>query len=408
MRGPLTAWAIAILATQAWAQPALPQDPAKPPSQTQGRLRADRIRYETKTQVITATGNVSLAMGDLQIRADSLRLEQGPQVATAKGRVTVERKGLRLVAATVRYEIRPEIADAAGGVVVVQKDTTIKAPQMRFELRDEVTTATGGVEVTQDGSTLVTASLRYQARTGDVVAEGGVRITREGSSITGRRLLANLMTRRADVRDEVMLVRAPGPPPADVDRVTRALAKDETTVSADRVVFRWDTNDAEAEGRVVVRQRDKTASADRMVYSETSNRLVLTGHVLVEQMSGDWLAREGVATPPRDPQEQQALRSTTRLTANRLTMTLKEHDIVAEGSVKVTQQDRWASGDRATYTEATRVIVVMGNVRMQDSDGRRLQADRVVISLVDETFDADGNVQTDFLIRTSPAPTRRP
>jgi len=402
--------AIAVLATPGWAQPASPAGPAKLPvdGQTQGRLRADRIRYDTKTQVIVATGNVLLVMGDLQIRADSLRLEQGPQIATAEGRVTVQQKDMRLTAPALRYEIRTEIADASGGVVAVQKDATIKAPQMHFELRDEVTTATGGVEVAQGGSTLRAGSLRYQARTGDVSADGGVKIVREGSTVVGRRLLANLATKRADVRDDVTLVRAPGPPPAGSDRVGRALAGEETTITADRVVFRWDANDAEAEGHVVVRQQDKTAWADRMLYSEASNRLVLTGNVIVEQLSGEWLVREGLTTPPRDPQAQQALRSTTRLTSNRLTMTLKERDITAEGSVKVTQKDRWATGDRATYTEATRLVVVTGNVRMQESDGRRLQADRVVISLIDETFDADGNVQTDFVIRTSPTPTRRP
>ena len=390
MRGVIVGLTIAVLAIPAWAATT---PTTRPPAegQTQGRLRADRIRYETKEQVIIATGNVSLVMGDLQMRADTLRLEQGPQIATAAGRVTIQQKEMRLTAASVRYEIRTEVADASGGVVVVQKDATIKAPQMRFDLREDVTTATGGVEVVQGGGTLTAASLRYQARTGDVSADGGVKMVREGSTLAGRRLLANLTTKRADVRDDVTLVRAPGPSPAGSDRVARALAREETTVTAARIVFRWDTNEAEAEGHVVVRQQDRTGWADRMLYAEASNRVILTGNVIVEQLS-----------------EQQAPRSTTRVTCNRLTMTLKERDLEAEGSVKVTQKDRWATGDRATYTEATRLLVVTGSVRMQESDGRRLQADRVVISLVDETFEAEGNVQTDFVIRTSPTPTRRP
>jgi len=407
MRGVIVGLTIAVLATPGWAA-TTPTTKQPAEGQTQGRLRADRIRYETKEQVIIATGNVSLVMGDLQLRADTLRLEQGPQIATAAGRVTIQQKEMRLTAASVRYEIRTEVADASGGVVVVQKDATIKAPQMRFDLREDVTTATGGVEVVQGGGTLTAASLRYQARTGEVSADGGVKMVREGSTLAGRRLLANLTTKRADVRDDVTLVRAPGPPPAGSDRVARALAREETTVTAARIVFRWDTNEAEAEGHVVVRQQDRTGWADRMLYAEASNRLILTGNVIVEQLSGEWLVREGLVAPPRDPQEQQALRSTTRLTCNRLTMTLKERDLAAEGSVKVTQKDRWATGDRATYTEATRLLVVTGSVRMQESDGRRLQADRVVISLVDETFEAEGNVQTDFVIRTSPTPTRRP
>ncbi len=368
MRGCLVALMIVMLAAPGGAQP--------PPAENQGRLRADRIRYETKTQVIVATGNVSLVIGDLEIRADSLRLDQKPQVVIVEGHVRVQQRDTRLTASALRYEIKTEIADASGGVVLVQKDSTIRAPQIRFELRDEVTTATGGVEAVQDGGTLTAESVRQQARTGNVVAEGGVKLVREGSTLVGRRLMANLNTKRAEVQDEVTLVRAQ--------------AKEETTISAARIVFRWDVNEAEAEGNVVVRQKDKTAWSDRMLYSEPSNRLVLTGSVIVEQLSGEWLS------------------AVTRLTSSRLTMTLKERNIVAEGPVKVTQKDRWASGDHATYTEATHLLVVTGAVRVQEADGRRLQADRVVISTVDETFDAEGNVQTEFVIRSAPTPTRKP
>ncbi|HET8679712.1 MAG TPA: LptA/OstA family protein, partial [bacterium] len=98
--------------------------------------------------------------------------------------------------------------------------------------------------------------------------------------------------------------------------------------------------------------------------------------------------------------------SVTRLTCTRLVMTLRERDAVAEGPLRVTQKDRWATGDRGTYTEATRRLIVTGNVKMQETDGRRLTADRVIISLIEETFEADGNVETHFTIRSSP--TRRP
>jgi lipopolysaccharide export system protein LptA len=95
-----------------------------------------------------------------------------------------------------------------------------------------------------------------------------------------------------------------------------------------------------------------------------------------------------------------------RLTCTRLTMAVRERDVTAEGPVTVTQKDRSASGDRGAYTEATRLLVLSGNVHMQEADGRRLRADRVVISLVEETFEAEGNVQTEFVIRANP--TRRP
>lgn len=368
-----------------------------------GRLRADRIRHETRTQVTVASGNVVLLVGDAEIRADNLKIDAAAQVAIATGNVTVRQRDARLAAPALRYEFRTETAEASGGAVLEQQAATIRAPQMRFELRDEVTTAAGGVEVRQAESVLTAPSLRYEARSGDLTAEGGVSLAQPGSRLTGRRLLANLPARRADVRGDAVLVREPGPPPSPSDRAAAALAREETTVTAGRIVFRWDVTEAEAEDRVVVKQRDKTAWADRMTYSEPSNRLIMTGRVVLEQLSGEWLVREGLAAPPRDERDRAALASVTRLTSTRLTMTLRERDIVAEGPLTVTQKDRSASGDHGTYTAATRLLVVTGNVRLQEANGQRLRADRVVISLVDETFEAEGNVQTEFVIRPSPA-----
>lgn len=415
-------WLVMALAASGAAQPA-PQSPASPspapasPSPAaapqpgspavvdgRGRLRADRVRYLAREQVFVASGNVVLTLGDLEIRSDSLRLEQVPQVATAEGRVIARQREMQLTAPTLRYEFRTEIADATGGVVLVQKGTTIRAEQMRFILREEVAIARGAVEVIQGNGTVTAPSLRHDARTGDVVADGGVTLVQPGSKLTGRRLLANLVTKRADVREDVTLIRAPGPPPGRADRVASALGGEETTVTAARIVFRWDVNEAEALENVVVRQKDKTAWADRMTYSEPANQLVLTDRVTLEQLSGEWLVREGLVSPPRDASERQGLASVTRVTCSRLVMTLRERNMVADGPVRVTQKDRWATGDRGTYTEATRRLVMTGNVRMQEEDGRRLQADRVVISLVEETFEAEGNVQTQFIIRSSPTP----
>ncbi|MBI3998864.1 MAG: hypothetical protein HY355_07500 [Armatimonadetes bacterium] len=390
---------------------AAPSVPAATPQPKQaadglGRLRADRIRYDARQQVFVATGNVVLALGDLEIRADGLRLEQPSQTATAEGRVVVRQGERSLTAPVVRYEFRTETAEAAGGAVLVQSGTTIKAPTIRFLLRDEVTQASGGVEVIHGEAAVTAPTLRHEGRTGEVSAAGGVTLTQPGTRISGRRLIANLRARRAEVREDATLVRAAGPPADRPGGVADALAKEETTITAARIAFRWDVNEAEAYESVVVRQRDKTAWADRLSYSEPANRLVLTGRVVLEQTSGEWLVREGLTSPPREATERQALAALTRLTCTRLIMTLRERDITAEGPLRVTQKDRWATGDRATYTEATRLLVVTGNVHVQEADGRRLQADRVVISLADETFEAEGNVRTEFVVR--PSPTRRP
>jgi len=404
----------------AGAQPAIPAgSPAPRGAVEQGRLRADRMRYLAREQVYIASGNVVLVLGAIQIRADAIRYEQGPQVATAEGRVAVTQREMQLTAPSLRYEAKTEIAEATGGAVLDQKGTTVRAPRMRFLIREDVTVASGGVEAVHGDATITAPHLRHDGRSGEVTAEGGVTVSQPGTKITGRRMVAHLPSRRADVREDVTLIRvtrssppqtpAPAaqgsPPPPGVSSPTQA-AEETTTITAGRIVFRWDVNEGEATEKVVAKQKDRTGWADRMTYSEPTNQLVMIGNVIVEQLSGESLVREGVASTPRSAEERQALTSTTRLTCTRLVMTLRERDMVADGPLKVTQKGRWATGSRGTYTEATRRVVVTGNVNMQEADGRRLKADRVIISLLQEVFEAEGNVETQFTIR--PSPTRRP
>ena len=162
--------------------------------------------------------------------------------------------------------------------------------------------------------------------------------------------------------------------------------------------FRWDANEADAEGAVVVTQPDKTARAARVVYSESRGVLELAGSVEVEQRSGEWLVESGVARKPADPDAAKALAAPVHLSADRLVVRLGTRDMEAGGSVKVEQEGRLATGDRAVYTERTQTIVVSGNVRMREADGSWLRADRVVIAIAEETFEATGNVETEFTV----------
>jgi len=350
----------------------------------EGRLRADRVRYDARARVVVATGNVSLIVRDLEIRADRLRMEQTPQIVTAEGRVVVRQRDAQLTAPALRYSMQDATAEVTGGAILTQGDVTIKAPRMRFDLREQSTVADEGVEVTQADAILTAAVLRYQGKTGAVAADGGVRVVRAGSTLTGRRLVGNLRARQAEVREDVTLVRTSDTPSDPTGQRAGAAARDDTTVTAGRIVFRWDTHEAEADERVVIRQHDRTVWADRLTYSEPANRVAFVGRVTLEQSSSG---------------------AVTRLTCARLVGRLRERDFVAEGPLRISQRDRWVTGDRGTYSDATRRLVVTGNVVvMEEAEGRRLRADQVTISLADETFEAEGNVQTEFMIRPDPTP----
>lgn len=368
------------------------------PPADQGKLRADRVRYQAKEQIFIAEGNVRLSLGSVEIRARRLRLEQRSQLAYASGDVHVAQGDIALQAAEVKYEIRSKVAHASGSVVLAQEDSIVRAGQMKFELASQLTFASGGVVVTQKDVTVTASHLKHNGKTQDIFAEASVTLQQGGSVLTAQTLQANLGTKRAEVKGNARLVRAPGGTSSG-DQVVSALVREETTITAPHMAFRWDINEAVADGGVVVSQRDKTARARSALYSEVAGRIELVDEVVVEQLSGDWLVRGGVMETPKDEKIKQALASKTTITCERLVILLKTKDMRAERKVTVTQRGRSATGDRAAYSDKERRLVVTGNVLLLDEDGSRLRADQVVISLADETFEAVGNVETEFTVK---------
>ena len=110
------------------------------------------------------------------------------------------------------------------------------------------------------------------------------------------------------------------------------------------------------------------------------------------------LVEGGVVKKPCDAEGAKVLAAPVRLWSDRLVVRLETRDMQADGRVKVEQEGRLATGDRATYTERDQTIIVSGNVRMREADGSWLRADKVIIAIADETFEATGNVETEFTL----------
>ncbi|MDR5682899.1 MAG: LptA/OstA family protein [Armatimonadota bacterium] len=368
-------WLVAVAAALALAAPALGQQPIAPPQGEQGRLRADRIRYDARNRVFEARGNVTLQIGDTTITCQVLV-----------------------------YHERTRIAWAEGGAKVVQPHTTLAAPTVKYEADPQVVHASGGVVVTQPNLTLRSQTLKYRSREQVAFAEGQVELVTEGSTLAGPSLWADLAAKRARVPGPARLVRKGGPPPRgrETDRVLAALAKEDTTITAQKLMtFEWQkTNEATAEGDVRIEQVDKKARAEKAVYSEAKDQIELVGGVRLDQVSGQWLVRERLANPPRTDEERKALESPATLTSERLVITISTRDSVATGNVRVTQAGRSATGDRGEYDDLNGKIVLTGRrVRLERDDGSWLEAEKVVVSLREDTFEAFGTVDTVFKVR---------
>ena len=334
-----------------------------------GRLKADRVRYDARTQTFYAEGNVILSIGDLVVASPQLRVDQRRRTVEATGGVVIRQAGTVLRARELLYEITARIAHVSGDVLLDQEGTSVSAGRMTLDVGAQV-----------------------------VRSRDGVRLTREGTTVSGDEMVTYLTTRRVEVAGRVVLRRPAGVPPATQDRAARTLAAQETRITAERMRFRWDANEAEAEGAVVLTQPDKTARADQVVYSEARGVIELLGRVEIEQRSGEWLVEGGVVGTPRDAAGAKAASAPVHLWADRMVIRIESRDMQADGRVKVEQEGRVATGDRATYTERGQTIVVSGHVRLREADGSWLRADKVIIMIADETFEATGNVETEFTL----------
>lgn len=368
--GTVTAFAMAVGVAGAQT----PQ-PVGAPEAERGRLRAQQVRYDARNRVFEAKGNVRLELQDTVITC-----------------------------ATLVYHETTRVAWAEGNVEVVQQRTTLRAPKLRYEAGPQLTYAEGGVVVVQPDLELRSRSLRFRHRTQVAFAEGEVELRTKNSTLTAPSLWADLKEKLAEVRGPAKLVRKGGPPPKgrEDDRVLAALAREDTTITAQEFFkYAWaSTEEAEGRGDVHLEQVDKSARAQRIVYSEGRDRIELEGAVRLDQRSGQWLVRERLVRPPRDDEERKALESPAQLVADRVVIFLTTRNSVAAGNVRVTQQGRSAAGDRAEYDDDQGKIVLSGRrVRLERSDGSWLEAERVVVSLREDIFEAFGSVDTTFPVR---------
>lgn len=356
---------LVILAMLVVSTPALAQR-LEIPESGPGRLRAARVRYDARTQTFDAEGDVVLTIGDLVVTAPRLQVDQRRRTVRAAGGVLVRQQGRLLRGGELLYEIGPRLAHVSGDVRLEQDGTTVTAARMRLNIATQV-----------------------------VEAGGGVHLARERTTLTGDEMVAHLAGRQVEMTGRVVLVR-PAAVPATPDRAARALAAQETTITAGRLRYAWETHDAEAEGAVEVRQPDRIAQAATVRYAETRGVVELIGNVEIEQRSGEWLVEGGVIGSPRDAEGVRAVAAPVRLWADRVLVRLQPRDMQADGHVRVEQEGRVATGERAAYTARDQTIVVSGNVRLREADGSWLRAEKVIIAVAEETFEATGNVETEF------------
>lgn len=141
-------WGVAALVA---LLPALAMGAAK--QSEPASLDADEVEYNTKTGIVTATGNVLMKRGISRVAGDKAMYYTNTQEGFVEGNVVAVREKMRMTCAKITTDGQDHML-ATGGVVATQEDKTFKGDHIDYypNQNEYVQIPTGGVATSNDGT----------------------------------------------------------------------------------------------------------------------------------------------------------------------------------------------------------------------------------------------------------------
>lgn len=204
-------------------------------------------------------------------------------------------------------------------------------------------------------------------------------------------------------------------------------------LKADHMRFNNKTKNLLAESNVVLTSEDMKIVCEKLLYNteaETSKitgspvftqpGTQITGDVLYANFKEKKLKMEGNV---QIVQEKKSIKKQTGFKEqlkDRITMTCNKVDYqygdkngVAEGNIKVIQEEATpdgyklhstAYGDKAEYNGKDEILVVTGRVRVEQNEGEWVNAQKATLSLKEDWVEVEGNIEGNFKIEEGKVP----
>ena len=144
-----------------------------------------------------------------------------------------------------------------------------------------------------------------------------------------------------------------------------------------------------------ITQGKKIVLAKEGSYFHKENELRLRGKVKAVFEKAEALIKEETADKLKNPETRKLLKEKTILSADQLDLSTKTGDAKAYGSVHVVQKEKEARADQAVYDDKEETMVLTGNVSLKKKDDW-VKAEKVLVSVRNETFEAVGSVEAEF------------
>ncbi|MFA4858162.1 MAG: LptA/OstA family protein [Candidatus Margulisiibacteriota bacterium] len=306
------------------------------------KLFADEVKISRISNQVEANGSPLQAEIDLH-RATQQKSNRRPKFA-------------KLSAAQIKYSNSDKISEVFGGVRIIDGKITIRADYMRVNHRDKTAVINKNVWATKGQLTLFCNEMQARPTDEEYDAYGNVRIT---------------------------LVKG----------------KEVTRITADRAIFKQkDKELVEIYGNVKIVHPRRVAAADAAIYDEKSKVMTLHGNIqTVFEKAENYLTPKTLANLD-NPDARKILKDKIYLTSKEMTIFTESDDALASGEVLVTQNTQEARANSAWYRDSEEKLYLSGNASLK-KENKWIGADKVVIYIPDEIFEAVGSVRTRFILK---------
>lgn len=224
---------------------------------------ATRVEFDEGTGVWDVSGNPVVATrGSLVLRAPVIRYDTRPQILIATGGVAYRDDLLAVSAVSVTLWVQEERAIAEGDVAVVRYGTgptTLHAARVEVSRPSGQLIATGGATLARGSATVIAEQITYDDPAQRAVATGSARVETAEGLLVADRIEARLATGEATADGRVRVVRG------DLDG------------RADKVILRQRAAIVELSGSAVARLGRNTIEAPAITIDLQARRVTATG-----------------------------------------------------------------------------------------------------------------------------------
>ena len=349
-------------------------------------VKNGRISGDLEGGKYSVVGDFEVIYQDNHITADQAQIDEDRETGRFEGNVRVTDGEFELTADFVEVNNRTKQMHAKGFVSFARIKPGEEPPGPELERRDRIKNL-----LQNEKSQLLCDELYYNWETEEMEASGEVRVVHPWMSATADRLTFTRAREAYELSGNVVLTLkeydwifrndlvAP-----EEEKVTRVIARQPTTLTAERVVVSSRENRLEATGppprRAKVGQEDKFLEAEKITIDDDRKAITAEGSVHLYQKSGDWLVEGGQVDPRRqDPDVMERLKKEVHLTADSFTFRYEDKEMTATGRVVVVNGEILARSGKLIYDDRAKLLTLEGGVIMIRHLAERLLANRVEI-----------------------------